>query len=93
MRGVIIWFCSDTRQAVVWCDDSGDLAYARDAAAWLDPAAAASVGDYVAFELGGGKATRTCARLQVLATGHAPGLARMLRDEPQPAPRRLRACA
>ena len=96
MRGVIIWHCTKTRQAVVWCDDSGDLAYAKSVSCWLRPHDDAAVGDYVAFELAGKSPARLCAAIEVIAAGHAPGLADRLRREPMrietPAPY-LRACA
>lgn len=96
MRGVIIWHCATTRQAVVWCDDSGDLAYAKNVSCWRQPAEQAAVGDYVAFELSGKRVARLCTGIEVLASGHAPGLANVLKADPvrrDVAAPRLRACA
>jgi hypothetical protein len=75
MRGVIIWHCQNTRRAVVWCDDSGELAYASDGKAWLNPFQRVAIGDYVAFDLRPSVASRSCANLRLLEQGVAPDLA------------------
>jgi hypothetical protein len=78
MRGVVIWHCQDTRRAVVWCDDSGELAYASDGRAWSNPFQSVSIGDYVAFDLRPTSASRTCSNLRLIESGHAPELAGIL---------------
>jgi hypothetical protein len=79
MRGVIIWHCLETRRAVVWCDDSGELAYASDAAAWAPLAQRVAIGDYVAFDLDPSSAARSCRNLRLIESGLAPELAGILR--------------
>lgn len=87
MRGVIIWHCLETRRAVVWCDDSGELAYASDAAAWAPLAPRVAIGDYVAFDLDPSSAARSCRNLRLIESGLAPELAGILhRMRPSPAP-------
>ncbi len=87
MRGVIIWHCQNTRRAVVWCDDSGELAYASDAMAWANPTQQVAIGDYVAFDLRSSAAARNCANLRLIEHGHAPDLVDVLYQRPAPAPR------
>ncbi|MCM2562388.1 hypothetical protein M8756_09525 [Lutimaribacter sp. EGI FJ00015] len=45
MYGVVLWCSADSRKAVIWCEDHGDLAFYEDVAAQtaLDP------GDLVKF--------------------------------------------
>jgi hypothetical protein len=83
MRGVIIWLCHRTNRAVVWCDDSGELAYASDLSAWSSPSHQATIGDYVAFDLRAATAARTCTNLRLIEQGHAPDLAFALKNRPQ----------
>lgn len=87
MRGVVIWQCSETRRAVVWCDDSGELAYASDASAWAPLAPRVAIGDYVAFDLDPSSAARSCRNLRLIESGLAPELAGILhRMRPGAAP-------
>jgi hypothetical protein len=86
MRGVVIWHCETTRRAVVWCDDSGDLAYAGDRSAWAVPAQKVAIGDYVAFDLRPLNSMRSCANMRLIEKGHAPELAGILNDM-RPVPR------
>ncbi len=83
MRGVVIWHCQNTRRAVVWCDDSGELAYASDGKAWVNPMQQVAIGDYVAFDLRSSVATRSCANLRLIEQGHAPDLAGVLHQRQQ----------
>jgi hypothetical protein len=90
MRGVVIWHCQDSRRAVVWCDDSGELAYAGDRKAWASSVQKVLIGDYVAFDLSPESASRTCTNLRLIESGHAPELAGILHkmrpaSQPQPA--------
>lgn len=78
MRGVIIWHCQNTLRAVVWCDDSGQLAYASDAMAWANPKQQVAIGDYVAFDLRASATARNCANLRLIEQGHAPDLVDVL---------------
>lgn len=78
MRGVIIWHCETTDRAVVWCDDSGDLAYAGGKQAWANPGRSVAIGDYVAFELQPQAGTRSCKNLRLIEQGIAPELAGIL---------------
>jgi hypothetical protein len=84
MRGVIIWHCQNTRRAVVWCDDSGELAYANGGRAWLNPGQSVSIGDYVAFDLRPSVSARSCTNLRLIESGHAPDLAGILHHGQMP---------
>jgi hypothetical protein len=86
MRGVIIWHCQNTRRAVVWCDDSGELAYASGGKSWINPFQRIAIGDYVAFELQPSSTSRSCVNLRLLEQGLAPELAGELHRH-QPAQR------
>ncbi len=82
MHGVIIWYCEKTGRAVVWCDDSGDLAYAGGFADWRAPTQVVAIGDYVAFEMRLSGGSRSCMNLRLLEKGLAPDLADALRTPP-----------
>jgi hypothetical protein len=87
MRGIIIWHCQETHRAVVWCDDSGDLAYASDSCAWTYPRQKVSIGDYVAFDLRPTANSRTCVNLRLIESGQATelvGILKKMRPRPQP---------
>lgn len=89
MRGVIIWHCQNTRRAVVWCDDSGELAYASDDMAWANPKQPVAIGDYVAFDLRSSVSARSCANLRLIEQAHAPGLVGALNQPQRPTSRPL----
>jgi hypothetical protein len=78
MRGVIIWHCKTTERAVVWCDDSGELAYAGGEQSWANPGTRVAIGDYVAFELQPFSAARSCKNMRLIEQGMAPELAGIL---------------
>lgn len=78
MRGVIIWHCKTTERAVVWCDDSGELAYAGGHQSWANPGTRVAIGDYVAFELQPSTAARSCKNMRLIEQGMAPELAGIL---------------
>ena len=78
MRGVIIWHCKTTERAVVWCDDSGELAYAGGQQAWANPGTRVAIGDYVAFDLQPSGTARSCKNMRLIEQGMAPELAGIL---------------
>lgn len=46
MYGVVLWCSDDSRKAVIWCEDHGDLAYGQD----IDGETALEAGDLVLFQ-------------------------------------------
>ncbi|MFD1511243.1 hypothetical protein [Lacimonas salitolerans] len=45
MYGVVLWCSGDSRKAVIWCEDHGDLAYSQD----IDTDMVLEAGDLVRF--------------------------------------------
>lgn len=51
MLGVILWSDPETRKAVIWCEDHGQLAFYHPDPAQVRVAEELAVGDLVKFEL------------------------------------------
>lgn len=51
MIGVILWSDEVDRQAVIWCEDQGDLAFLDDASTLSEGKPFFAVGDVVRFDL------------------------------------------
>lgn len=51
MIGVILWSDDVDRQAVIWCEDQGDLAFLDDASSLSEGKPLFAVGDIVRFDL------------------------------------------
>ncbi|AXT34493.1 hypothetical protein D1820_05590 [Phaeobacter sp. LSS9] len=76
MIGVVLWTDYDLRQAVIWCEDHGDLVYYR----WtsLDEPVALSKGDCVAFHVETKGALRLACDLRIIEESQSPELAAKL---------------
>lgn len=89
MIGVVIWSCEQSQRVILWCEDSGDLAYARGPQAYVAQSGGfPGVGDVVAFLVeaealetpGLGGVTRHARAVRVVERGAFPGVDAMLRD-------------
>ncbi|ATF17940.1 hypothetical protein [Phaeobacter gallaeciensis] len=76
MIGVVLWTDYDLRQAVIWCEDHGDLVYYRWTA--LDAPPALSKGDCVAFHVETKGALRLAGDLRIIEESQSPELAAKL---------------
>ncbi len=92
--GVILWSDPAIRQAVIWCEDSGDLAYYE---APDDPVHLAQeffdAGDYVEFDMTDDVAPQRACNAHTLRSGRCPRVTRTLRScggAPSAAETRLR---
>ncbi|GLO69919.1 hypothetical protein MACH17_14360 [Phaeobacter inhibens] len=76
MIGVVLWTDYDLRQAVIWCEDHGDLVYYP----WtsLDESPALSKGDCVAFQVETKGALRLACDLRIIEESQSPELAAKL---------------
>lgn len=74
MRGVIIWYSRIEFTALIWCEDSREIAVAKGATAWRNPMVPVDVGDYVSFISHESGSHRTCRDIQKVAAQVAPDL-------------------
>lgn len=79
MRGVIIWFSEQDQNAVIWCEDSADLAIATGASAWRNDGALIEIGDYVGFTPVITNEGRRCEDVHLIQSQVAPELVQRLR--------------
>jgi hypothetical protein len=70
MYGVVLWRDADGTQAVIWCDDHGDLALYRSA----DAEPQLEVGDLVSFRAEQSRRMRLAKDLQLVEQERFPGL-------------------
>ena len=87
MRGVIIWYSEQDQRAVIWCEDSADLAIATDASAWRKGDAPVEIGDYVGFTSVITNSGRRCDDIHLIQSQVAPELVQRLRQSLPQAPR------
>ncbi|ATG39933.1 hypothetical protein [Phaeobacter piscinae] len=76
MIGVVLWTDHDLRQAVIWCEDHGDLVYYRWASS--DEPIVLSKGDCVAFQVETKGALRLACDLRIIKESQSPELAAKL---------------
>ena len=69
MIGVVLWSDPDLRQAVIWCEDHGDLAFFRDTVATERVELLFEAGDLVEFELTFERNIRYAHDLTVISEG------------------------
>lgn len=78
MRGVVIWISPSEPAALVWCEDSRDIAVANGAGAWRNAGERRSVGDYVGFDCIEAEGHRLCRDLHTITPHAAPDLPGMI---------------
>lgn len=75
MRGIVIWHSKIDFKAIIWCEDSQELAIAAGATAWRNPMLPFSVGDWVGFSSKlGADNMRQCRDIYLIESQVAPGL-------------------
>lgn len=79
MTGIVVWTNAQASAALVWCDDSGALAWYRQDGDWdlgigSDVGQSLSTGDLIAFEIRRGDSQRRLRRPQRLDRRAAPAL-------------------
>lgn len=74
MLGVVIWKCSETGRAVVWCADHQELAHFEGDVS----VSSAEVGDLVRIELLQAETVRRCIQMDVLERDYMPAVADVL---------------
>jgi hypothetical protein len=94
MYGVILWSDPDVRKAVIWCEDSGGLAYyeAPDDPRSI-PQEFFDAGDYVEFDMTDDVAPQRACNAHTLRSGRCPRVTRTLQSSggiPSDAETRLR---
>lgn len=78
MYGLILWYDSDKKNAIVWCDDSDKLGYASSADINLNDSETLEVGDLVTFSLVTFGEFRGCTNLRLVEAQNAPEISRSL---------------
>ena len=73
MFGVVLWSDSDENQAVIWCEDHGDLAFCRNRD--LCGELTLDAGDWVQFDLATDQQHRYAHNPRLIAEGLYPDLA------------------
>lgn len=74
LRGVVIWYQENGYKALIWCEDSGALAFATGPTSWRNPMVEISVGDYVGFSAETEGRERKCRDVHLIASQVAPDL-------------------
>ncbi|MGO4854586.1 hypothetical protein [Phaeovulum sp. W22_SRMD_FR3] len=75
MRGVIVWSDAEKASAVIWCEDQGQLAYARGRDNLMGGEIWPSLGDLVEFTVGAIRGIRRAREMRVIAEEWHPSLA------------------
>lgn len=78
MRGIVIWVSPDEYSALIWCEDSQEIAVAKGAMAWRNPMRPVTVGDYVGFSCRISGDHRQCSDVHTIVPQMAPDLAEMI---------------
>jgi hypothetical protein len=78
MRGIVIWVSPEDFSALIWCEDSRDIAVAKGTIAWRNPMHPVAVGDYVGFACRVVDGHRLCRDVHIITTALAPDLAEMI---------------
>ena len=68
-KGIVIWSRRDSPALIIWCADSGQLAYAADRTRVGDPGATLLVGDWVDIEIASFGALRVARHLRYSGSG------------------------
>ncbi len=74
INGVVIWYSRLDFKALIWCEDSGALAFATGPTSWRNPMIDIAVGDCVAFEVEQAGRERKCRDVHLVAEQLAPDL-------------------
>ncbi|MEF3047335.1 hypothetical protein [Pseudotabrizicola sp. L79] len=72
--GVVIWYSRVDFKALIWCEDSGALAFATGPTSWRNPMVEIAVGDCVAFVAEEAGRERKCRDIHLIAAQMAPDL-------------------
>ena len=78
MYGVVLWSDADDRQAVIWCEDHGDLAFVDKGGRDMEDCPGLAPGDLVCFELQIDSQIRKAINPSVVAEQEYPTLASAL---------------
>ncbi|WP_425039167.1 hypothetical protein [Primorskyibacter sp. S187A] len=79
MCGVVLWSSDDDAQAVIWCEDHGNLAFYTAQETDMHAGLALDAGDLIDFELDDAAEHRLAHNPRLLVEDHAPNLAQGLR--------------
>lgn len=79
MIGVVLWTDCRQTEAVIWCEDQGELALYRNTDAPPRTGAPVDVGDLVSFDVETTRSMRLAHNPEVLQAGYHPELAKMLK--------------
>lgn len=82
MRGIVIWVSHDEFSALIWCEDSQEIAVAKGVMAWRSPMHRVAVGDYVGFSCRVSGEHRLCSDVHTIISQMAPDLAEMILSPP-----------
>lgn len=74
IRGVVIWYSALEYKALIWCEDSGALAFATGPTSWRNPMVEIAVGDCVGFVAEAHGRERKCRDIHLIASQVAPDL-------------------
>lgn len=88
MNGVVLWSCEESQRVIVWCEDHGQLAYARGAENFVRGGAFPGVGDLIAFDLRTVAGVRQCRAVRIVMRDSFPDIARTLKGAAAGAPER-----
>jgi hypothetical protein len=88
MLGLVLWYSTEKRKAIIWCDDCDKLAYASSTDINLNESEALEVGDLVSFNIVTFGDFRGCTNLKLVDAQNAPEISRSLLAC---APQRMRA--
>lgn len=84
MYGLILWYDSEKKKAIVWCDDSQKLAYASSTDIDINDAQRLEVGDLVSFKMITFGDFRSCTNLKLVESQNAPDISKSLLASAQP---------
>lgn len=93
MIGVVLWTDSRQTEAVIWCEDQGDLALYRNTDAMPCTAVPVDVGDLVSFDLETVRSVRIARNPEILEEGYYPDLPKTLNTVASPPKPRKRLTA
>ncbi|WP_439522687.1 hypothetical protein [Marivita sp.] len=79
MFGVVLWSDASAQNAVIWCEDQGELAYYTPGDGCIHDAPSLDAGDLVQFDVTVQENVRKATNPQILMQSHSPDLPQKLR--------------